>query len=80
MSNNRTGKKNWEIGHCNPQKIGKKQDFPQENNLFSPTFIYLIGHQAVKRVKKNGFHHRDKKNFNAKQSRQPLHQPLISWY
>ena len=54
--NNRTGNKNWKIGHCNPKKKGEKQDLPEENNLFSPTFIYLIGYQAVKRVKK-GFHH-----------------------
>ena len=54
--NNRTGNKNWKIGHCNLKKIGEKQDLPEENNLFSPTFIYLIGYQAVKRVK-NGFHH-----------------------
>ena len=94
--NNRTGNKNWKIGHCNPppQKIGEKQDLPQENNLFSPTFIYLIGYKAVKRVKKmdsimiwsksnvsgnNCQHQRNVKFFNAEQIRQPIHQPLISW-
>ena len=42
-------------------------DFPQEN-LFSPTFIYLIGHQAVKRVK-NGFQHdMGKEYFDAERS------------
>ena len=50
--NNRAGNKNWKIGRYNPPKIGEKQDLPQENNLFFPTFIYLIGYQAVKRIKK----------------------------
>ena len=35
------------------KKIKTKTDFSQENNLFSPTFIYLTGHQAVKWIKKN---------------------------
>ena len=51
------------------KRVKKKKDFSRENNLFSPTFIYLTGCQVVKRVKKNGFHYNmDKKYFEAEQS------------
>ena len=34
------------------KKKGLKEDSFQEINLFSPTFTYLTGHQAVKKVTK----------------------------
>ena len=50
-------------------KKGQKQDFSQENNLFSATFIYLTGHQAVEKGQKMGLQHdMDKMYFDAVQS------------
>ena len=73
VSSNRTCQKNRKI--VQPQKMGfsyKKGTeigFSQEN-LFSATFIYLTGHQAVKRVKKMGLlHDMDKIYFDAEQSK-----------